>query len=405
MPVLQHILPFLLLSTAAAAQKPLTREDALTLALERSPRLIPSRADVAAARARLDGARLLFQENPQLTGAAGTRFLPDGNIFEGEVSASQPVDLLTRGPRIDSARAQLDAAQARFEMRQVELAAEVREAFGQALAAEQRVQLAEESFVLAQQSVRTVEERLAAGATSRLELNTARVELGRAARERTVQKQQHSAALAGLRLLLGLPPSEALEVKGPLAPPALELLSPDAMVERALARRPDLRAARQDVAAASAERTLAGRQVAPVPSLGAILARDEGDLVVMGTLGFTLPVFNQNQAAQGQAAAQAEQARAALANLESAARTEVQLAISRSQAASEAALLYAGDVLQALEQNLELATDAYRAGKVSFPELLILRRETLEARRGYIDSLAELNTAQAQLKRAIGSIR
>jgi len=395
----------LLTASPAHAQPALTREQALVLALEQSPRLIPFQGEVAAARARLEGARLLFQENPQLSVAAGPRLVPEARTLEGSVALSQPIDVLTRGPRIDMAQASLQAAEARLEARRVELAAEVRQAFGRALAATQRAELGEEAYTLAQQAVQTAEERLRAGAASRLEVNTARVEVGRAARERVLLRQQHAAALGELRLLLGLPEDAPLALEGPLVPaPPRASAELERDIAQALSQRADLLAARRDVAATQAQAQLTGRQVLPVPSLGASYSRDEGDSIVQGTLSFTLPVFNQNQAERGVAEAQRTQAQASLHALERAITTEVRLAFARYQAAQAAAQQYAGEVLTAMEENLSLAAEAYRAGKLRFPELLIIRRETLEARRGAIDAAEELNAAEAGLKRAIGSI-
>jgi cobalt-zinc-cadmium efflux system outer membrane protein len=55
-----------------------------------------------------------------------------------------------------------------------------------------------------------------------------------------------------------------------------------------------------------------------------------------------------------------------------------------------------------MEENLELGTESYRAGKIDFLQLLLVRRQTLEARHEYLDVLEELNAAQAQLDRALG---
>ena len=53
---------------------------------------------------------------------------------------------------------------------------------------------------------------------------------------------------------------------------------------------------------------------------------------------------------------------------------------------------------------MSLVDEAYRAGKVDFFQLLLMRRETLEARNGYVDALEELHAAKAELLRATGSI-
>lgn len=60
------------------------------------------------------------------------------------------------------------------------------------------------------------------------------------------------------------------------------------------------------------------------------------------------------------------------------------------------------DVVKAMQQNMELVTDSYRAGKIDFLQLMVIRRQAVEARREYIDVLEELNAAQASLDRAVG---
>lgn len=78
----------------------------------------------------------------------------------------------------------------------------------------------------------------------------------------------------------------------------------------------------------------------------------------------------------------------------------MRLAVARLLAAQAAV---SGDVLAAAQENLALSNVAYAAGKVDFLQLLLVRRDTLEARRGYIETLEVLNDASAQLARAVGS--
>ncbi|RKG60906.1 TolC family protein [Corallococcus sp. AB011P] len=401
-----ELLVLLLLALPASAQQAptngLTREAAVTQALEHSPRLIPAQADEAAAQARLKGARLLLPSNPQLSGTVGPR-LTHGHPVDLTIAVSQPLDLFTRGSRVGAAEAELAAARARLESQRVEVAATVKESFGRALAAEQRLQFAEQALSLAQSAVRIAQERFEAGAAGRLEVNTARVEVGRAGRERAVATQALAAALAEVRVLLGMSPETPLTLSGQLALPAGLEPVPEDLEARALARRADLRAVRQTVEAARASQQLASRQVLPTPTIGASYTRDDRTPVVQGSIGLTLPLFNQNQAARGEAAAEVQRAQGSLTALERAVRTEVALAAARYRTARVAAELYADDVVQALEENLELSMEAYSAGKLSFTELLILRRESLEARRGHIEALEELNAAAAGLDRALGT--
>ncbi|MCY1017881.1 TolC family protein [Pyxidicoccus sp. MSG2] len=377
----------------------------MAFALEHSPHLLSVRAQSAAARARVEGAGLLFQQNPEVSAAVGPRTRPGGNSVDLGLGVSQRLEVFgQRAARKDVARAELTASDARLATARIDLAADVREAFALARAAEQEALLAEEGRALAEQALQAAEERRGAGAASLIEVNTARVEQGRATRERTLALQRRSSALAQLRLLLGLEPTEALTLEGGQDTERKEAPLLAALQEKALAQRGEVQAAAAEVEAARAAGRLAAREVLPSPRLGATYSREEDATIIQGTLGIELPLFNRNQAARGESAARRVEAEGTLRAVEQLVRSEVALALERYRTASAAADVYSADVLAALQQNLELVNEAYRAGKVDFLQLLVIRRESLDARRGYIDAVRELAAADAQLTRAIGSL-
>ncbi|MCP3064177.1 TolC family protein [Myxococcus sp. K38C18041901] len=397
---------FFVASAPALATRALTMEQSVALALAQSPRLIEGQAEAASAQAQLEGASRLLQGNPQLQAALGPRLRDAGNSIDLNLGLSQPLELFgQRGARKDAAQATLSARQSRLEALKVELAAEVRQAFGATLAAEQELTLAQDSLALAEEGRKAADDRLAAGAATHIEVNTARVELGRAQSARVRAERQRTQAHAELKLLLGLDPTEPITPDGELRAQSAPAPALASLVEKAASQRQDVKAARFEWEAAQAESRLARRQALPVPSLGVSYGREEDSTILQGTLGIDLPLFDRNQAARGVSSARERQARQNLAALERFARTEVELAFNRLQTAQAAADVFGGDVLSALQENLSLVTEAYRAGKVDFLQLLIIRREALDARRGYIEALEELNSAKAQLLKALGSIQ
>ena len=384
-------------------------ERSVELALERSPGILSARAEVAAARARLEGAATLMRANPTVEGSFGPRRTPDGSYTDLGVGLSQELEIFgQRGARIDAARALLASTEAALERQRVLVAAEVREAFAGRLAASRRLQVQDEALALAEEALRAAEARQRSGAASRIEVNAARSLLGRALRERATAVQRASVAEGALTILLGLDPAASVGLEGDLPVEIPEPAPLAELVERALSARPDVRAARHELEAAKAERRLAGREALPNPRVGVTYA-EEGDIagktrVTQGVLAFDLPLFARNQAGRGVAAARTVQAEQALSALTRAVHTEVAIARSRATSAAMAAKAYAGGLLAGLEENMDLVNQAYRAGKVGFFELLVIRRETLDARIGYIDALEELQAARAQLARAMGSI-
>ncbi len=395
---------------AARPATPLPLGDALTQALERNPGLAALRSEVAAARARLDGAALPLQSNPEVQASAGPRSTPDGHFLDYSLALSQRVEVFgQRDARTEAARASLAAAEARLASRRIEIGAEIRESYARWLGAGQRDRITAEALEVARQGLTAAETRQSSGAASRIEVNAARAALGRAAKDRAAATQRLLAARAQVILLAGLDPSLDLEPQGALTPAASRSAGDvEALARAALARRPDLEAARLEVAAASAERRLAGREGIPSPRVGISYAQEGGPgrdvRVTQGFLALDLPLFNRNQAARGVATARQDQAERALEALTRAVRAEVTVAASRLTAARAAAEAYAGGLLGGLEENMQLATEAYQAGKLSAFELLFVRRETLDARLAYVDSLEELQAAEAGLSRATGSL-
>ncbi len=390
--------------SALAQPRTLSLEEAVRLAQENNPDVRSLTGDVDAARARLRGASLLLQNNPSVSAAAGPRSSDAGKSRDSSVQIVQPVEIAgQRGARIAASEGALDATQARLQALRSEVTARVRESFGRALAAEQKLALASETRVITQQGVSAAEERFRAGAAALLEVNTARVELGRASRGRAEAERSRAEAIGSLRLLVGLDPFQALAVQGELAPGAPGG-DPAAIVAQARANRAELTASRRALDAAKAEARLASREWIPSPRIGVSYGHEEESnaTIVQGVLAFDLPIFNRNIAARGIAAARVHQMEAELEATERRVTQEVLTALARLEAARSAADGYAGDVVKAMQENMELASESYRAGKIDFLQLIVIRRQAIEARREYIDVLEELNAAQASLDRAVG---
>ncbi|HEY0715307.1 MAG TPA: TolC family protein [Polyangia bacterium] len=402
------------LASSAKAAEPspasdLTIEKAVATALEKNLELKAAAAEVEAARGRGTSAAILLP-NPQVEVEAGPRRRPDGTkITDVQLALSQPIPIAgQRGARVSAADAGLRAAQARFALRRIEVAAEVRIAFARATAGEQRLKLANDADHLAQEALRAAEERLRAGAASQIEVNTARGQRGRAARDLIIARQEHAASLGVLRLLLSAPSRTPLALQTAslgTAPAALVPADadPDALVSKAAATHPAIGAARADLDLARAEGTLAGRQVVPDLELGVVAGRDDEAKLLRGRLSVALPLFDRRQGERQIAAARVVQAERALESAERRLEQDLRVALVRRQAAAEAVEAYAGGVVEALTQNLSMAGEAYMAGKIDFLELLLIRRESLEARRAYIDTLEELQTADAALRNAMGA--
>lgn len=389
-----------------AEPRALSLEEAIRLAHEANPELRSYSEEVAAAKARVAGASTVIRDNPTVTATAGPRSSPLGRSLDFDVQVLQPIEIGgQRGARIDATRAGLAADQAQLDAIRNQVTANVRGQFAKALAARQRLQIADDALVIARQGAVAAEERLRAGAAPVLEVNSARVEIGRASRERAVAEGALTLALANLRLLIALDPTVELSLQGDLTPSNAVVTEPvSALLEEAMANRAEVRQNRRAVEAAQAEARLASRERIPTPRFGISYARENesGTTIIQGILAFELPLFNRNVAARGVTAARVRQVRVAQDDAERRVKQQTLTAIARVRAAEASAKGFGADVVKAMTDNMDLVTESYRAGNIDFLQLIVIRRQAVDARRDYIDVLEELSSARAELDLALG---
>ena len=362
-------------------------------------------SELAVAKARAQGASLWAQDNPALDVAAGPRDAPNDHFLDYSVALTQPIDVAgQRGARIAAASAAVLAAEARVGAQRAEVAAKTQEAFGRVLASEAARLLADETRRLVDEALRAAEERHRTGDASLIELNTARIEAGRAAREHALAAQREQLARGELKLLLNVEPRMALDLEGDLADFATRRTNPRAWESPRpdQPERPEVVAARRELEAARGAERVAARAALPRPRIGASYRREEDVPIVQALLSLELPLFNRNDAARAEARARVVQAETALLAVERRVAQEREQALARYAAAELALSGYHRAAVNAASENVELATEGYRDGKLDFLDLLLIRRASIEVRHGYIEALEELNAADATLRRVSG---
>ncbi len=391
---------------ALGEERSLTMQEAIDLAQRNNPSLRMLDADVAAAKARIAGASLALQDNPNVMLSAGPRTSNAGRSLQLGAQVLQRIEVGgQRRARVDAAESSLAATHAQQSVLRSQVTANVRTSFGKVLADEQRLRLSDEVLTIARQGLDVAQERFRVGAAALLEVNTARVELGRETRARAQSELAHAQSVADLGLLVGLDPATEIVAKGQLSPGAeLAEISSAVLMEEALRVRDELQQGRKTMDSAQAEAKLASRAWIPSPEVGASFGYEqESDAkIIQGIVGFDIPIFNRNVAGRGAAAARMKQLSVSQEATERLIKQQVSSAVARLRAAQAAATGYAGEVLKAMQENMDLVAESYRAGKIDFLQLIVIRRQAVEARREYIDVLEELNAAQAALDFALG---
>lgn len=361
------------------------------------PELVSLEAQRDAARIRRSQAGSLVARNPTLDVAAGAR-AGTTRTLELEVGLSQELELSgQRGARIDARDAELAALEAAIIRERARVDAEVRIAHARLLRSRARVLLEEQAQKNAELALKTANERQRAGAGTLLERNAARLQLAGAQREVLNARAARFAAAAQLALLAGVSEEQVAALHGSLTDASAAWMTPPAAAGNETA--PAVATARAQLAVARAEERGARADAFPAIAVGARYAREEDANIVLGTLEVPLPLFSRNQGERATTAARVRGAEAALARAERAIAPSTTAARERYEAARAAVELFDTATLKAASENLELGTQAYAAGKLSFPELLLVRGDALEVQRAHLEALWTLAETHAELAR------
>jgi cobalt-zinc-cadmium efflux system outer membrane protein len=379
----------------------LTLDDALALARERGAEVVLARGRIEEARARQAQAGRRFQETPVLEVTGGLRNA-EADYLDFEAAVSQ--DLYAgreRAARLAATQAGLDRAQAELEEARRLLLRDVWTTFAHSLAAQDRVNLLTRSRQAADALLTATERRYEAGEATALEMNRARTAAASARAEQETAQADGSTALAELKALLGLPSTEAVAIRGELAPrPSAELETLLANV----ARRPDLEALAAELREAEAEVLLGQALARPGWGVRGGVAREEGAEIVTAGVVVSLPVHNRGQETVAVGQARAAALRQALETARAGAEAEVRgrySALSRRLAAVRELESLA---LPALDDNESLALKSFETGEIDLGELLLVRREILETRLAYLERLLEAALTRFELEAAAGAL-
>ena len=227
----------------------ITADQAVALALENNGEILALRKEVDAAKALVKQAGL--RPNPTLNLSGAKQIGGADNNQMAEVML--PLEIGgRRGARIAVARAELEMRELALANQERLLAADVRNKFGEALAAVKKLEVVEKTLAAVRQSYQLVTERVVEGRTAPLEQNMLLVEVNRLQSIRETAESKLESALFELRNMVGMKPEEPLRLSGSFddliaTPPPVDKQTNDALKQR-----PDLEGARAAERLASA---------------------------------------------------------------------------------------------------------------------------------------------------------
>lgn len=305
----------------------------------------------------------------------------------------------------DAARAQVRATKADYGELTAQLEASVRASCAQLGALTEEVALAERSIETRRAIHAAVKDRLAHGASSRIDVSLAAVSLARGEQERDQLLMNRTSELTKLEALLGLPLEQSLDAPSAPSPATAPALPAGNSEQRAIARRPQLQAddARAEAAGHTADAERARRW--PWLALQARYRRNDQsnypDDLTLG-LELSLPIFNQNP---GPIAA-AEATRRSYRDLQAAHRMSIERDVRVLRAEStrrrEIAEHYAQSIAPVLREHAALVKQAMTGLEVDLTALLTAEDMVTKSGIEYLEARLAQRRAEIALSRALG---
>jgi outer membrane protein len=346
----------------------------------------------------------------------GTFVLPERigpfNNYDARLTATQTLFDLSSAARVRAARAQAEGSSADQRV-VVEGAAQnaalayLRAARAGALADARRA-----DSTIAAELVRLAEAQKSAGVSAAIDVTRARTQLAVAAAQLIVARTETERTRIGLARAMGLDAATPLELSDTLSPAIATIDVPadrDAVVERALSGRPDLRAevargvaARQATAAISAERLprLSLEADYGVNGLTVPSALSTGQLA----LALNIPLLDgfrrEGRHAEQDAIARESSVRERDLRQQIAADVDDALLELHSAAAQQQ---IAAERLQLAREELADARERFAAGVAGNIEVINAQATLIQARDADIDTRFGAATARVALARAIGA--
>ena len=338
----------------------------------------------------------------------------ENNVYTADLNINYQIDLFGRVRRtIEAAEASAEAMAAAYRATRITIAAETARAWASACAAGYQVQVAEGSLSLQQNSLDLTTRLRDAGRGTALDV--ARASSAVAQTQAVVPGLQaaRDAALYRLAVLMGRPPADFPQAAAECGTPLqLDQRIPVGDGAGLLARRPDVRQAERELAAATARVGVATAELYPNVSFGAAIgssALSGADLFTSETetwsygpmISWAFPNIGGTLARKDQAEADMVAALASFEGtwLNALRETETVLSAYSNELQTLDALALARDHGAEAER---LARARYDAGRINFLDLLQSQLMLTEAEMSLAQARARIAALQIDLFLALG---
>ena len=392
------------LTSARAADGPLTFSAAVAEALRQSPMQSVIAADVDSARGEVMTAQT--RPVPELSFEPGWKRVREGDSTHHEFKGT--IGLTRTFPFPGKQALLVSIAERNVQLRELgteglrfQLTAAVRKAFYELLAAQKIVGLRRQQLESAETFQQAAARRAQAGYASDFEAVKSQGDVINARKLLAAAEGDIAAAQVELNILLGREPSAAVEVEGDLGETLPEKSVPE-LLRTALAENPSLRiqTLKADIAGLNIRKARLARK--PDISVGPSLEYSKSEQIL--GIGASLPLPSRNYgrgeiltatAEQRKILAETEQLRREITG--AVAKAATQLTTARNQLA-----LYSPAYLDQLKSVVAQAEHSYAQNATSLLIYLDAKRTYFDTLADYYEAIAAVASSRATLESAVG---
>jgi cobalt-zinc-cadmium efflux system outer membrane protein len=274
----------------------ITMQQAVDLARTKNPTLLSAQQNLFSVKAQEIQAGLRVNPDFNASGSNVTLGAQANNPYDYNVGISR---LFERGQkrrwRLDSARSTTAQTDAQYHNQEQQTILAVRQAFTNFVLAKAAKKLADDNLNDFKHEVDIGHERLKAGDLAKLDFERLDLQLAQFESDESSAITNQEQASAQLQVLLGYEkPRADFDVIGDIVPPVVSATMEE-LEQKALAARPDYRAAKLGVAVADANVKLAYANGTTDPTLEADYDRNGPDNSVGFAIDIPLRIFDRNQ--------------------------------------------------------------------------------------------------------------
>ncbi len=397
---------------AAEAQRGLSLSEAVREAAEKNPEITFLRERLQSMRARANQAPYL--EDPEI--ALQTGGVPLSNPTNLSQADANMIGIRQKFPFFGKlalkekiAIQEAKVVEQELRAKEREIISRVKTAYADLFMADKSIEILREQLEIMRNVIRATEARYQVGRVTQQDVFKALLEQSDIMNQLIVAEEERRAGEVKVNVVMNRPPQTPIQVPTDLMAPDVTL-SLSAIEDLALANRPELRGAEQEIERTERMYELADRnRKFPDFMVGWDYWRMPTDMtknryaaMVNITIPFSPWTVGRRNYEVEETLAEIRAAKASRDATRNMTLREVGESQAKLQAARRSLELFREGILSQAELSFRAAMAAYQTGRVEFTALLEAQRALREARIGYFKSLTGVIQNLADLERAVG---